>query len=125
MNSSNLAIVFAPNLVRSPKETMQQVMLHTPILNSVTRTIIDNINKLLPALQTTDSDMKRLSKSDPGLLVPSSSSTVLHHSAPTTPTSSAVDSSPTQSDPGNTTQTPSTNSTATDIQSVPTATTDH
>lgn len=50
MNSSNLSIVFAPNLIRSPTENLQQTMLDTPLINSVMRTMIESTDQLLPVL---------------------------------------------------------------------------
>jgi len=50
MTSSNLSIVFAPNLIRSPKESLQQTVMHAPIINSIMRTIIENSDKLIPML---------------------------------------------------------------------------
>jgi len=54
MTSSNLSIVFAPNLIRSPKETLQQTIMHAPIINSVMRTMLENSDKLIPMLQIDD-----------------------------------------------------------------------
>lgn len=51
MNSSNLSIVFAPNLIRSPKDSMQAAVMHAPIVNSIMRTIIDHYEEILPSLQ--------------------------------------------------------------------------
>eukprot|EP01114_Cavostelium_apophysatum_P016541 TRINITY_DN4728_c0_g1_i1.p1 TRINITY_DN4728_c0_g1~~TRINITY_DN4728_c0_g1_i1.p1 ORF type:complete len:615 (+),score=174.42 TRINITY_DN4728_c0_g1_i1:70-1914(+) len=52
MTSSNLSIVFAPTLIRSREDSMQQMVMHTPIINSIMRTIIENSSKLMPVLQT-------------------------------------------------------------------------
>jgi len=58
MTSSNLSIVFAPNLVRAPQESLQQAVLHSPIINSIMRTIIESNDnpKVIQALQTNNDD---------------------------------------------------------------------
>jgi len=50
MNSSNLSIVFAPNLIRLPPEESGQLAMYTPIINSIVRLIIDQHAELIPAL---------------------------------------------------------------------------
>lgn len=52
MTSANLSIVFAPNLIRSPKDSVQMAVMHAPIINSLMCLIIDNLPYFLPALQS-------------------------------------------------------------------------
>lgn len=47
MTSSNLSIVFAPNIVRAPQETVQQAIMDSPIINSIVRLLIENPNAIL------------------------------------------------------------------------------
>lgn len=51
MSSSNLAIVFAPNLIRCPNESMEQALTHSPLINSILRTIITNSTMVIPLLR--------------------------------------------------------------------------
>jgi len=51
MTSSNLSIVFAPNMIRGPRETPQETFMHAPIINSITRLLIENYKTLLPVLE--------------------------------------------------------------------------
>jgi hypothetical protein len=52
MTSSNLAIVLAPNLMRAFQETIQQVIMHAPLINSILRTMIENHDQFIMALET-------------------------------------------------------------------------
>ncbi|PRP85319.1 RhoGAP domain-containing protein [Planoprotostelium fungivorum] len=47
MTSSNLSIVFAPNIIRQTSETMQQAIMDSPIINSIVRMLIENPDKVL------------------------------------------------------------------------------
>jgi len=47
MTSSNLSIVFAPNIIRAPQETMQQAIMDSPVVNSIVRLLLDNPSECL------------------------------------------------------------------------------
>eukprot|EP01119_Soliformovum_irregulare_P008996 TRINITY_DN22107_c0_g1_i1.p1 TRINITY_DN22107_c0_g1~~TRINITY_DN22107_c0_g1_i1.p1 ORF type:complete len:423 (-),score=94.69 TRINITY_DN22107_c0_g1_i1:163-1404(-) len=51
MTTSNLSIVFAPNLIRSQEQNLQQTVLHTPMINSIFRVFLDNVDDVLPQLE--------------------------------------------------------------------------
>jgi hypothetical protein len=52
MISSNLAIVFAPNLLRAEKETYQQVVFHSSALNAIVTTMIEKAELLFDSVRT-------------------------------------------------------------------------
>jgi len=55
MTSSNLSIVFAPTLLRpsgGDENNISTMVMQTPLINSVMRTIIENYVQILPVLQT-------------------------------------------------------------------------
>jgi len=51
MTASNLSIVFAPELVRTPKERSFEIDQHGPIINSIMKIIIEDQEKFLPLLK--------------------------------------------------------------------------
>eukprot|EP01117_Protostelium_nocturnum_P012309 TRINITY_DN4530_c0_g1_i3.p1 TRINITY_DN4530_c0_g1~~TRINITY_DN4530_c0_g1_i3.p1 ORF type:complete len:485 (+),score=157.96 TRINITY_DN4530_c0_g1_i3:89-1543(+) len=51
MTSSNLSIVFAPNILRAPQETMQQAILNSPIVNSIVRMIVEQNQRVFAVLK--------------------------------------------------------------------------
>jgi 23S rRNA A2030 N6-methylase RlmJ len=44
MTTSNLAIVFAPNMIKSRNEELRTIMQDTPFINSFLRKVIENYN---------------------------------------------------------------------------------
>jgi len=60
MTSSNLSIVFAPNLIRSPKESIQQAVMHAPIINSIMRAIIEHHSELITIMKTSNDQTENI-----------------------------------------------------------------
>jgi hypothetical protein len=53
MSSSNLSIIFAPNILRAQQQSVQQNLAEAPVVNSLTRMIIDSAADVIQALQQT------------------------------------------------------------------------
>jgi hypothetical protein len=51
MTPSNLSIVFAPSLFRSPSESLQQMMVHSPMVNSIFRMMILHHQEIVSVLR--------------------------------------------------------------------------
>jgi len=47
MSPSNLAIVFGPNILRSPSETIASVMADAPLVNLVTQEMIEHCGRIM------------------------------------------------------------------------------
>jgi len=51
MNAANLSIVFAPELIRAPKDRLHEADQHAPVINSLVKTIIESQDKFIPLLK--------------------------------------------------------------------------
>jgi Rho GTPase-activating protein 1 len=68
MDAPNLAIVFAPNLLRPPPpETVLQVMRDTPVINSLVRTMIVNHADVLGAISDAEAEAAAQIKTGEGI----------------------------------------------------------
>eukprot|EP01087_Luapelamoeba_hula_P011340 TRINITY_DN306_c2_g1_i2.p1 TRINITY_DN306_c2_g1~~TRINITY_DN306_c2_g1_i2.p1 ORF type:complete len:493 (+),score=158.99 TRINITY_DN306_c2_g1_i2:87-1481(+) len=98
MSSANLAMIFAPNLLRAQKEELSQIMLDAGYLNSVVRSLIEEVDYMEHKTEIPKSTLNEMEEVGTTLTAPTADvglqSTTPHTTTTTTTTPDAQQQQP-------------------------------